>query len=175
MLFSYGRFDEEFIKLREHFRKIDSQVRGQQDIQAQFKKRQRAVEREKLESIKILAKVSPAELQMRISSLEKEKTKLATTYEEVLTNIKKTEDTIKTLSLDVNGLSSEVEEIDSEIIRLENVLFQSMYNDPKVQLANHKLKNYHICIFCNRKIPPDKAQDIVINIEERKKCPVCKG
>lgn len=173
LLFSYGRFDEEFIKLRENFRKIDSKVRGQIDIQAQFRKRQRAVEREKLESIRGLAKIDPAELQKRMSLLEKETVNLTTTYKEVLTSIGKIEDAIKALTLDVNGLSSEVEEIDSEIIRLENVLFQSVYNDPKVQLANHKLKNYQICIFCNRKIPPDKAQGIVINIEERKKCPVC--
>lgn len=173
LLFSYGRFDEEFIRLRENYRKIDSKVRGQQDIQAQFRKRQRAVEREKLESVRGLAKIDPAELQKRMSSLANETTNLTATHEGLLTNIRKIEDTIKSLAQDVNGLSSEVEELDSEIIRIENLLFQSIYTDPKIQLANHKLKNYQICIFCNRKISEDKAQIIVSDIEERKRCPVC--
>jgi len=173
LLFSYGKFDEEFIRLRENYRKIDSKVRGQQDIQAQFKKRRRAVEREKFESIKGLTKIDPAELKKQMSSLEKETANLTATYEKIVTNIRDIGNAIKTLNQDVNGLSNEVEELDSETIRMENLLFKSVYTDPKVQLANHKLKNYQICIFCNRKIPKDKAQDIVSNIEERKRCPVC--
>ena len=173
LLFSYGKFDEEFIRLRENYRKIDSKVRGQQDIQAQFRKRQRAVEREKSESISRLAKIDPAELQRRLSLLEKEGANLITRHERVLTNIRDIEGSVKELTQAVDGLSSEIEEVDSEIIRIENVLFQSIYTDPKIQLANHKLKNYQICIFCNRKISEDKAQDIVSNIEERRRCPVC--
>ncbi len=173
LLFSYGKFDEEYIRLREAYRKIDSKVRGQQDIQAQFRKRQRAVEKEKLESLIGLAKKDPAELQKRVVLLAKENKQLTTTHGEVLTNIGEIEDMIKALTQDVNGLSSEVEELDSEIIRIENVLFKSVYTDPKIQLANHKLKNYHICIFCNKKIPEGKAQVIVDNIEVEKICPVC--
>jgi DNA repair exonuclease SbcCD ATPase subunit len=173
LLFSYGKFDEEFVRLRENYRKIDSKVRGQQDIQAQFRKRQRAVEREKSESISRLAKIDPAKLRKRLSLLEKENANLTTRHERVLANIGDTEAAVKELTQTVDGLSSEIEELDSEIIRIENVLFQSIYTDPKIQLANHKLKNYQICIFCNRKIPEDKAQDIVSNIEERRRCPVC--
>lgn len=173
LLFSYGKFDEEFIKLRENYRKIDSKVRGQQDIQAQFKKRQRAVGREKFESIKGLAKIDPAELKRQMSSLEKETANLTATYGKIVTSIRDIGKAIKTLNQDVNGLSNEVEELDSEIIRIENLLFKSVYADPKVQLANHKLKNYQICIFCDRKIPRDKAQNMVSNIEERRRCPVC--
>lgn len=173
LLFNYGKFDEEFIRLRENLRKKDSKVRGQQDIQAQFRKRQRAVEREKSESVSRLVKIDPTELQKRLSLLEKEVANLTTRHEKVLSNIGDIEGTVKGLTQAVDGLSSEIEELDSEIIRIENVLFQSIYTDPKIQLANHKLKNYQICIFCNRKIPEDKAQDIVSNIEERKRCPVC--
>jgi hypothetical protein len=175
LLFSYGRFDEEFVKLRENLRKTDSKVRGQQDIQAQFRKRQRAVEREKLESISGSAKIDPAQLKNSMLLLEKETASLKATYEKVTTNIRNIEDLIKATAESVSGLSNEVEELDAEIIAVENRLFQSIYTDPKIKLANHKLKNYQICIFCNNKIPKDKVRDIVNDIEKKRRCPVCES
>lgn len=175
LLFSYGRFDEEFVKLREKLRNTDSTVRDQQYHQAQFRKRQRAVEQEKSETIKGLAQIDPSVLKKRMSLLERETASLTAKHEKVLTDIGSTEDAIKELSQAVSGLSNDLEELDSEIIKVENLLFQSIYTDPKIQLANHKLKHYQICIFCNSEIPQDKAKDIVSDIEKRKKCPVCKS
>jgi DNA repair exonuclease SbcCD ATPase subunit len=175
LLFSYGRFDEQFLKLRENLRKTDSKVRGQQDNQAQVRKRQRAVEREKSESISGSAKIDPAELKKSMLLFQRETASLKATYEKVTTSIGSIEDSIKKTTESVSGLSDEIEELDSQIIGTENRLFQSVYTDPKIKLANHKLKNYHICIFCNNKIPKDKVQEIVSDIESKRRCPVCES
>jgi hypothetical protein len=98
LLFNYGKFDKEFIALRESFRSEDSKLRGQQDIQAQFKKRQQAIAREKSESIHRLANVNPAELQKRLSSLEREKANLTDSHEKVLSYIGDREGAVKGLT-----------------------------------------------------------------------------
>ena len=173
LLFNYGQFDDEFRKLRDNVRKFDTKVRGQQDIQAQFKKRLKAIQQQKLESLSEAGELDLEKLHKRLELLEREASRLQSHYEKSISRIENKEENKKQLTRLVYGLNSEIEELDSEIMQAENIFFQSVYADPKIQLANHKLKQYLICIFCNQKIPRNKAQSIVSDIEDKKRCPVC--
>jgi hypothetical protein len=173
LLFNYGKFDEEFRKLRDTVRKFDTVVRGQQDHQAQWRKRLYAIQQQKLESIGRTEQVDLQKLQNQLSLLNSEALRLQSNYKKIISDIEEKEKAKKKLTQTVYGLNSEIEELDSEIMKIENTFFQSVYADPKIQLASHKLKHYRICIFCNEKIPQDKAKSIVSDIEDKKRCPVC--
>lgn len=173
LLFNYGKFDKEFRILKDNVRKFDTQVRGQQDIQAQFKKRLKAIKQQKLESISRMGAIDLEELQKQHQLLESEANQLKSKYKHVINSIDNLERTRKNLTQAVYGISSEIEDLDAEIISIENKFFRSIYSDPKIQLANHKLKHYQICIFCNQKIAREKARYIVSEIEDNRKCPVC--
>ncbi len=173
LLFNYGKFDEEFRKLEGKVRKYDTQVRGQQDTQAQFKKSLDAIKKEKYVKIKSMEKLDIQELENQLKVLIKDKNKLNSSDKSISENIKSIEKNKKKANQIVHSLSNEIEELDSEIIGIENIFFKSVYADPKIQLANHKLKYYQICMFCNQKISIKKVQSIVTQIEYEKKCPVC--
>lgn len=173
LLFNYGKFDEEFRKLEEEVRKYDTKVRGQQDIQAQFKKSLDAIKKEKYGKIKSVEELDIQKLEKRLERLIKDKSKLNSSDKRISEKIKNIEKNKKYATQIVNSLSNKIEELDSEIMGIENIFFKSVYNDPKIELADHKLKHYQICIFCNQEISSKKAQSIVTQIEDEKKCPVC--
>ena len=173
LLFNYGKFDEEFRKLDREVRKYDTKVRGQQDTQAQFKKSLDAIKKEKYAKIRGMQGLNIQKLEKRLEVLIKDKNKLNSSDKSISENIKNIEKIKKNATQIVHGLSNEVEELDSKIIRVENKFFKSVYSDPKIQLADHKLKHYQICMFCNQKISSVRAHSIVTQIEDKKKCPVC--
>jgi len=173
LLFNYGKFDQEFRKLRNNVRILDTRVRGQQDIQAQFKKRLNAIRAQKLESVSKVGELDLEGLKKRLELLQMETGTLRSSYEKLIGSIEAMENAMRQITQVVHGLNNEIEELDSEIMKIENAFFESVYADPKIQLADHKLKHYQICIFCNQKIPQDKAESIVIDIEDRRRCPVC--
>jgi DNA repair exonuclease SbcCD ATPase subunit len=173
LLFNYEKFDEEFRKFEGDVRKFDTDVRGQQDIKAQFRKRLDAIKKQKSEKIESMEGFDLQGLEKQFEVLNKDRNALNFFYESILEKIKNMEGGKKQSTQIVHGLSNEIEELDSEIIRVENIFFKSVYSDPKIQLADHKLKYYQICMFCNKKIPKEKAQSIVGEIENKKRCPVC--
>jgi len=173
LLFNYEKFDEEFRKFEGDVRKFDTDVRGQQDIQAQFRKRLDSIKVQKSSKIKNMGGFGLQELEKRLEELNKDKVALHSSYKSILEKIENMERDKKQSTQIVHGLSNEIEELDSEIIRIENTFFKSVYSDPKIQLADHKLKYYQICMFCNKKIPKEKARSIVDEIENKKRCPVC--
>lgn len=173
LLFSYEKFDEEFRKFEGDVRKFDTDVRGQQDIKAQFRKRLDVIKKQKSEKIESMEGFDFQGLEKQFEVLNKDRVALNSFYESILEKIKNMERDKKQSTQIVHGLSNEIEELDSEIIRVENIFFKSVYSDPKIQLADHKLKYYQICMFCNKKIPKKKARSIVDEIENKKRCPVC--
>jgi len=173
LLFNYGKFDEEFRKLEGEVRKYDTKVRGQQDTQAQFEKSLDAIKNEKYAKIKSMEELDIQKLEKRLKVLIKDKNKLNSSDKNISENIKNIEKNKKKATQIVHSLSNEIEELDSEIMGMENIFFKSVYADPKIQLANHKLKYYQICMFCNQKISSKRVQSIVTQIEDEKKCPVC--
>lgn len=172
-LFNYGKFDEEFRKLEDDVRNFDTNVRGQQDTQAQFRKRLDAIKEQKSVKIDKIGKFDPQILRGQLQELEKNKTALHSSCEEILKKIERMKGDRTQLIQTVHGLSNDIEELDSEIIKIENTFFKSVYADPKIQLADHKLKYYQICMFCNQRVSRAKARTIVAEIENRKRCPVC--
>ena len=173
LLFNYGKFDEEFRELEGEVRKYDTKVRGQQETQAQFKKSLDAIKNEKYAKIKSMEELDIQELKKQLEVLIKDKNKLKSSDKSISESIRNIENNKKETTQIVHGLSNEIEELDSEIIRIENLFFKSVYADPKIKLADHKLKHNQICMFCNQKISTKKAQSIVTKIESEKKCPVC--
>lgn len=173
LLFNYAKFDKKFRKLEDEVREFDTDVRGQQDTQAQFRKRLDVIKEQKSSKIKNMGGFGLQELEKRLEELNKDKVALHSSYKSILEKIENMERDKKQNTQIVHGLSNEIEELDSEIIRIENTFFKSVYSDPKIQLADHKLKYYQICMFCNKKIPKEKARSIVDEIENKKRCPVC--
>ncbi len=173
LLFNYGKFDEEFRKLEGEVRKYDTKVRGQQDTQAQFKKSLDAIKKEKCAEIKSMEGLDIQKREKRLKVLIKDKNKLNSSDKNISENIKNIEKNKKKATQIIHSISNEIEELDSEIMGMENIFFKSVYVDPKIQLANHKLKYYQICMFCNQKISSKRVQSIVTQIEDEKKCPVC--
>ena len=173
LLFNYRKFDEEFRKLEDDVREFDTDVRGQQDIQAQFRKRLDAIIEQKSSKIESMEGFDLQALRNQLEVLNKEMAALRSSYESILKKIETMEGDKKQGTQIVHGLSNEIEELDSEIMRIENTFFKSVYADPKIQLADHKLKYYQICMFCNQKISREKARSIVAEIENEKRCPVC--
>jgi len=173
LLFNYEKFDEEFRKIEGDVRKFDTDVRGQQDTQAQFRKRLDSIKEQKSSNIKNMEGFGLQELEKCLEELNKEKVALHSSYKSILEKIENMERDKKQSTQIIHGLSNGIEELDSEIISIENIFFKSVYNDPKIQLADHKLKYYQICMFCNKKIPIEKVRSIVDEIEKKKRCPVC--
>jgi len=173
LLFNYGRFDEEFRKLEDDVREFDTDVRGQQDTQAQFRKRLDVIKEQKSIKIKSMEGFDLQGLEEQLEVLNREKTALHSSYESILEKIETMEGDKKQDTQIVHGLSNEIEELDSEMLRIENTFFKSVYADPKIQLADHKLKYYQICMFCNKRTSREKARRIVFEIESEKRCPVC--
>ena len=173
LLFNYGRFDEEFRKLEDDVREFDTDVRGQQDTQAQFRKRLAVIKVQKSIKIKSMEGFDLQGLEEQLKVLNREKNALHSSYESILEKIETMEGDKKQETQIVHGLSNEIEELDSEMLRIENTFFKSVYADPKVQLADHKLKYYQICMFCNKRTSREKARRIVFEIESEKRCPVC--
>lgn len=173
LLFNYEKFDEEFRKFEGDVRKFDTNVRGQQDIQAQFKKRLDSIKVQKFSNIKNMGGFDLQKFEKRLEKLNKDKLSLHSSHKSILEKIENLERGKKQSTQITHGMSNEIEELDSEIIRIENTFFKSVYNNPKIKLADHKLKYYQICMFCNKKIPKKKALSIVDEIENKKRCPVC--
>jgi len=173
LLFNYGKFDEEFRKLEEEVRKYDTRVRGQQDTRAQFKKSLDAIKNEKYAKIKSMEELDIQKVEKRLKLLIKDKNKLNSSDKTISENINNLEKKKKKVTQIVHNLSNQIEESDAEIIGMENMFFESAYADPKIQLADHKLKHYQICMFCNQKISHKRAKSIVTQIEDEEKCPVC--
>lgn len=175
LLFNYGNFDQEFRRIRNRVKDQDTIVRGQQDIQKQFKKRLNAIRDVKYESMEKMGAQSLDELRVKLGTLEKSVDSKDEEHEEIISTIEKLEEGKKELTESIYTMNSEIEELDSEITKIENTLYQGIYEDPKIPLANHKLKHYQICIFCNNKIPMNKAETIIDNIESKRICPVCQS
>ena len=173
LLFNYGRFDEEFRKLEEEVRRYDTRVRGQQDTRAQFQKSLDAIKNEKFAKIKSMKKLDIENLEKRLEVLIKDKNRFNSSDQSISEDIEKIGKNRKKTTQIVHRLSNEIEELDSKIMGMENRFFKSVYADPKIQLADHKLKHYQICMFCNQKISSKRAQSIVTKIEDERRCPVC--
>jgi len=172
LLFGYEGLDKQFVQLEEKVTEYDTKMRGQQDIQAQFKKRLKAIRELKTSRLEELEAMSVEELENRIQSLEKEKEEIIKQQERLKKEIgilkQKKEAAAEKLSVE----SNKMEELESKILYLENEFFESIYSDPKILLARHKLEVYGICMFCTQK-PPAKVTKEIIYKTEQGNCPVC--
>jgi len=175
LLFNYDKFDAEFRRIRNRVKDQDTIFRGQQDIKKQFKRRLEVIQNQKYESMKKMGEQSLDELKNKLAVLEKSIVSRDREHQEIISGIEKLEESKRELTESIYKMNSEIEELDSEITKIENTLYQGIYEDPKIPLANHKLKHYQICMFCNNKIPVNKAEKIIDIIESQRICPVCES
>lgn len=174
LLFGTDKLDKEFKDLEKQVTDYDSKWRGQKDTQAQFKKRLEVTKEQRKDTLQRLGSMKIDDLERNIKESEVKFKKLIQDKEDLIGKIKTQEQEKENISREISVGNSEKEELESEILNLENELFDSIYSDPKISLASHKLKNYRICMFCNHKLSVDVSQKIIDQIENTR-CPVCKS
>lgn len=172
LLFGSDKLDEEFKNLDRKMTDYDSKWRGHKDVQAQFKKRLEVIKEGKKDALQRLRSMNIYDLERSIKDLEAKFQGLLQNKKDLMGKIK--EQKKKNISRKILVDNNEKEELESEILNLENELFSSIYSDPKISLASHKLKNYGICIFCNSKLPFNLSRKIIGQIKNTR-CPVCKS
>lgn len=174
LLLNYSNFQQEFKKLEDKVTEFDTGVRGQQDIQHQFRERQRHIIDQKNEVIKQGGGItSKVDLMNLIQSKKESVSTFQNQKERNLDDLSYLKEEIKSFNNKIDTISAEVDISNDEIIALENTFYESVYSNPKVSLSSHKLKNYQICMFCTNKISQHKADEITHSIEDIKQCPVC--
>lgn len=172
LLVGYEGFDKKFAKLERMVTDYDTKMRGQQDTQAQFKKRLQAMKDQKVSRLRELGAMDMKELEDNIQSLEKEKEKIIKQEEKLKKDIERLKQKREAAAEKLSLKSNRIEELDAEIMSLENEFFESIYSDPKILLAHHKLQVYGICMFCNQK-PLDRVKNEIVSQIKRGRCPVC--
>lgn len=173
LLFNYGKYASEIARLTKSTREADSEVRDQQYFRSKVRSKLDAIKTQKARRLRELGEVDQQELEERLQVLTQESDKLRASYERIIKDIEEKEQYKKQYTQNVHGLSNDIEELESEIMNIENEFFRLVYEDPKIQLAGHKLKYNEICIFCNQKISREKAMDVLKDIEDLRKCPIC--
>lgn len=174
LLFGSDKLDVQFKNLEKKVTEYDTKWRGKKDIQYQFKKRLEATKEQRKDVLRELGSMKIDDLETNIKSYEEDSQKLEQEKTHLIENIKSLENKREGISGGISLSNSDKEELESEILNLENELFESTYSDPKISLAFHKLKNYGICMFCNHKLSLNISQKIIDQIENTK-CPVCKS
>jgi DNA repair exonuclease SbcCD ATPase subunit len=173
LLFNYGKYASEVAELTRRVREADSEVRDQQYFRSKVRSRRDAFKTERARRLKELGQVDQQKLEERLQVLTRESNKLRDSYDSIIKYIEEKEQYKKQCTQNVSGLSNEIEELESEVMNIENKFFRSVYEDPKIQLAGHKLRYNQICIFCNQKISTERAKNVLKDIEGLRKCPVC--
>lgn len=173
LLFNYGEYASEIEELTKSVREANSEVRDQQYFRSKVRGRLDAIRTQKAKRLGELGQVDQQELEEKLQDLVKESDQLRDSYEQVTESIEGKESYKKQYTQNVYGLSNEIDEVESEIMKIENEYFRSIYDDPKIQLAGHKLRHNRICMFCNQTISSAKAKDVLKDIEDLRKCPVC--
>lgn len=173
LLFNYGEYASEIEELTKSVREANSEVRDQQYFRSKVRGRLDAIRTQKAKRLGELGQVDQQVLEEKLQDLVKESDQLRDSYEQVTKSIEGKEPYKKQYTQNVYGLSNEIDEVESEIMKIENEYFRSIYDDPKIQLAGHKLRHNRICMFCNQKISSVKAKDVLKDIEDLRKCPVC--
>jgi DNA repair exonuclease SbcCD ATPase subunit len=172
ILFGYEGFDKKFANLEIKVTEHDTEKRGKQDIQAQFKKRLEAIKNQKSDRLKELGELSIEQLEKKVEGLEIETNEIIKKRQSLFRQIEEKRNEKNNLDKENSLIQNQIEEIEGETLKLENKFFESVYSDPKILLAHHKLKNYGICMFCNQKATGEIKRNIVNKIE-RNVCPVC--
>ena len=173
LLFNYGEYASEIEELTKSVREANSEVRDQQYFRSKVRGRLNAIRTQKAKRLGELGQVDQQVLEEKLQDLVKESDQLRDSYEQVTKSIEGKEPYKKQYTQNVYGLSNEIDEVESEIMKIENEYFRSIYDDPKIQLAGHKLRHNRICMFCNQEISSAKAKDVLKDIEDLRKCPVC--
>lgn len=172
IIFGYEGFEKKFAVLHRKVTIYDTEKRGKQDIKAQFQKRLDVIKVQRADHLKELGELSIDELEQKIKHLEIETNEITKKRQGLLKKIEKKREDIKNLDKENSLIKNEIEEIESEILNLENKVFESIYSDPKILLAHHKFKIYGICMFCNQKTTREVKRSVVKKIESSL-CPVC--
>lgn len=173
LLFNYGEYASEIEELTKSVREANSEVRDQVYFRSKVRGRLGAIRTQKAKRLGELGQVDQQVLEEKLQDLVKESDQLRDSHEQVTKSIEGKEPYKKQYTQNVYGLSNEIDEVESEIMKIENEYFRSIYDDPKIQLAGHKLRHNLICMFCNQKISSAKAKDVLKDIEGLRKCPVC--
>ncbi len=174
LLFNYSQFYKEFRQIAKEVTNYDTKVRGDQDIQFQFKRSMAKLIKEKEKEIrKGKAIKSLAELKAKIRDIKKSIESLNKRNENLFNDLSYLKNELDSFDQKIDTISSEIDLDNDEIIGFENKFFESVYLNPKLSLSVHKLTNYQICIFCNKTIAKDKADEIDKTIHHLKHCPVC--
>ena len=173
MLFNYGEYASQIEGLTTKVREANSQVRDKLYLQSKVKVTLGAIKTQRSTRLSELALVDQKELEENLQNLKAESVKLRRSYERIVKSIEHKQRQRRQFIEELSGLSNENDEIESEVMRLENEYFKSIYNNPKIQLAGHKLRYNQICMFCNQKLSLKKAKDVLETIDDLRKCPVC--
>lgn len=174
LLINNEGFEEEYSKLARKVKDADTRMRGAQDTRAQFVKRLRDLEVDKERSLKHNKdQISKRGLEQKINDVGEELSDLKLAHKKNAENILYTLNEIRDRDGKIEKITEEYEFKSEDSVKLETKLFKYVYSDEKILTSIHKLKHYHICIYCNKK-PSDKVVETIIkSLEVKNECPVC--
>jgi hypothetical protein len=174
LLINVSGFEEEYSEIAQRVQYYDTLLRGNQDIRAQFVKRQTQKVNDKEQILlKKQGFQSRKDVGKQITTIESEINSLKFKRLHILDNSNYYTETLKSLDKEIEQISSELEVTGESILKLENEFYSDIYSDEKVLSAIHKLKTYNICIYCNNKPDHDISEQIIHSVEHDNICPVC--
>ncbi len=173
LLFNYGEYASQIENITKKVREANSQVRDQQYFRSKVRARLSAIKAQRSTRLTELGQVDQTVLEENLQKLEIKSNQLRNSYGKIIKTVEDRQQYKKQFTQKLYGLSNEIDEIESEIMNVENKYFRSIYEDPKIQLAGHKLRHNQICMFCNQKISLDKAKEVLRTVDDLRKCPVC--
>lgn len=174
ILVNNSGFERQYEIIAKEFKDLDSYVRGQQDIKAQFSKRLAELKEQK--EAELNKRTSHTQLKAMMDLLDKtqiEHDKYSGLRDKNLDSINYLITNIKNIESRMEVVASEFEGKSEKVTALESKLFNHVYSDEKVLTAIHKLKHYNLCIYCNKTPKEEVVKAIVKKLEIQNQCPVC--
>ena len=176
LIINAAGFEEQYNKVATDVKNYDTELRGNQDIKAQFVKRQNEL---KIKKEEILLKKpeykSQKELEFKINSIEEDINDLKLKRMRCSENINYYTANLNSCENQIEQISSNFESISENLIAIERKFYTTIYSDNKVLASIHKLKTYNICIYCNTQLNNNISEKIIQSVEISHHCPVCKS
>lgn len=174
LLINVSGFEKEYFEIAQEVQLYDTKLRGNQDIKAQFVKRQIEKINDKEQILtKKKGYQSRKDIENLLNKIETECNKLKFRRQHTLDNSSYYNESVKSLDKEIEQLSSDLEVKSEAILKSEKEFYSDIYSDEKVLSAVHKLKTYNICIYCNKTPDHDISEQIINSVEIDNSCPVC--
>lgn len=174
ILINEAGFQADYERLAKDVKDLDTSVRGKTDVKAQFAKKIKELEAQRITELVNRKDYNQREaLQNSLKSIKIEYDKNIELRDKNLDNIKYLTGLIREIDGKIEIVSADYESYTDRIRHLESKLFKHVYSDESVLTSIHKLKHYGICIYCNKSPKSEIVEEIIAKLETKNLCPVC--